>query len=88
MTVVCHSEALAEESMGALFRTSPLPSPIRRGDFHGSFAFAQDDDLRWKKAKMIVNKIIVGMRKISELIKFKNRVKIRILPANARKNIV
>jgi hypothetical protein len=31
--------------------------------------------------------MITGMRKISEFAKFKNRVKIRILPANARKNI-
>jgi hypothetical protein len=36
----------------------------------------------------MANKTITGMRNISELIKFKNRVKIRILPANARKNIV
>jgi hypothetical protein len=37
---------------------------------------------------MVANIIITGIRKISELIKFKNRVKTRILPANARKNIV
>jgi hypothetical protein len=33
------------------------------------------------------NIIIAGIRKISEFPKFKNRVKIRILSANARKNI-
>jgi hypothetical protein len=33
------------------------------------------------------NKIIIGIRKISEFPKFKNRVKIRILPENTRKNI-
>jgi hypothetical protein len=49
--------------------------------FPGSFAFAQDDT-------SMANKIIAGIRKISELIKSKNRVKIRILPANARKNII
>jgi hypothetical protein len=49
--------------------------------FFVSFHFAQNDTI-------IANKIIAGMRKISEFPKFKNRVKIRILPANARKNIV
>jgi hypothetical protein len=50
--------------------------------------FVQDSDLCWKKTKTIANKIIAGIRKISEFPKFKNKVKIRILPANARKNII
>ena len=49
--------------------------------FFASFHFAQNDT-------SVANKIITGMRKISEFAKFKNRVKTRILPANARKNIV
>ena len=48
--------------------------------FFASFHFAQNDT-------SVANKIIVGIRKISEFAKFKNRVKNRILPANARKNI-
>jgi hypothetical protein len=36
----------------------------------------------------VANKIIAGIRKISEFPKLKNKVKIRILPANARKNII
>ena len=49
--------------------------------FFTSFHFAQNDT-------SVANKAIAGIRKISEFAKFKNRVKIRILPANARKNIV
>jgi hypothetical protein len=66
--IVCHSEALAEESC-MLSKILPL-----------HFIQCQNDTI-------MANKIIPGMRKISEFPKFKNRVKIRILVANARKNI-
>ena len=66
--IVCHSEALAEESCALDLR------------FFTSFHSAQNDT-------SVANKIILGIRKISEFAKFKNRVKIRILLANARKNI-
>ena len=73
---VRHLEALAEESIGVFFM------------FPGFFTFAQDDVLCWEKVKTIVNKIITGIRKNSEFPKFKNSVKIRILPVNARKSII
>ena len=75
LIVCCHSEALAEESICITFS--------------GSFAFAQDDEILFdlKNEKIIAHKIINGTTIISESNRFRNRVKTRILLANARKNI-
>ena len=79
----CHEMTVIASIFAVIHRNKFFKKYLNRCFHSGHFL----KFFHWKKAKTLANKIIAGIRKISEFPKFKNRVKIRILPANARKNI-